>query len=272
MLKWLGSSNIKKYVAAFLESEADWLRGKAVVDIPAGSGYTAGIAHRLGADVRAYDLFPEFFEAEGLECRPADLTQALPVESASADLVICQEGIEHLPDQLAVLREFARILRPGGRLILTTPNVSHLRARVSHLLTESDFYKRMPPNELDALWFAGDGRMYFGHLFLINAQKLRVLAAVAGFRLRRILPVRASFGSLLLAWLYPLIALASLYAYARNVYRRDEFDPAAKRRLFREMIRLNLHPNTLFGKHIFWELEKTDEARLRVHRSSRDII
>jgi len=38
------------------------------------------------------------------------------------------------------------------------------------------------------------------------------------------------------------------------------------------MIRFNLHPSTLFGKHIFWELEKTDEARLRVHRSSRDII
>jgi len=57
-----------------------------------------------------------------------------------------------------------------------------------------------------------------------------------------------------------------------NVWYRDEFDQEAKRSLYREIVRLNLRPATLFGKHVFWELKKTTADALQVHRSSRDII
>lgn len=272
MLKFSGSSNIKNFVKDYVLAEREWINGKDVIDIPAGSGFTTNVLLSVGGKVRAYDLFPEFFEIEGLECKEADLSEKLPIEDQSADFVICQEGIEHLQDQLGVLQEFNRILRPNGRLVLTTPNISHLRSKVSYLLTESDLYKRMPSNELDGLWFSGENKMYFGHIFLINAQKLRTLAAIAGFRLTKIITVKASIGSLLLSFLYPLILLINVYAYIRNVYRKDEYNISDKKNVYKQIFKLNINPVILFGKHIFWELEKDPELKLQVFRKDEGII
>lgn len=46
---------------------------------------------------------------------------AIPVGAARYDYVLCTQVLEHLPDPAAVLREFHRILKPGGLLYLTAP-------------------------------------------------------------------------------------------------------------------------------------------------------
>jgi SAM-dependent methyltransferase len=48
--------------------------------------------------------------------------EALPFEDASFDLVTCQTVLIHVPDVARVLREFLRVLRPGGRVLLAEPN------------------------------------------------------------------------------------------------------------------------------------------------------
>jgi ubiquinone/menaquinone biosynthesis C-methylase UbiE len=52
--------------------------------------------------------------------------QKLPFASGSFDMVISCETIEHLPNVQAGLREMHRVTRPGGRLLLTTPNYANL--------------------------------------------------------------------------------------------------------------------------------------------------
>jgi SAM-dependent methyltransferase len=55
----------------------------------------------------------------------ADL-QHLPFPSDEFDLVVCCESFEHVPDQDQGLRELVRITRPGGRLVMTTPNYTSM--------------------------------------------------------------------------------------------------------------------------------------------------
>jgi SAM-dependent methyltransferase len=49
------------------------------------------------------------------------IAHALPFGDNEFDIVLCTEMLEHVPDPQAVLSEIQRVLRPGGRLIMTTP-------------------------------------------------------------------------------------------------------------------------------------------------------
>jgi SAM-dependent methyltransferase len=49
-----------------------------------------------------------------------DLT-AIPVDDARFDFIVFNQGLEHMPDPLAVLRELGRVLKPGGQMLCTAP-------------------------------------------------------------------------------------------------------------------------------------------------------
>ncbi len=59
--------------------------------------------------------------------RQADITEALPFAADSLDLVTCLAVLEHIEDPLPVLSECRRVLRAGGRLIVTTPSERGIR-------------------------------------------------------------------------------------------------------------------------------------------------
>jgi SAM-dependent methyltransferase len=56
----------------------------------------------------------------------------IPVEDASFDAILCSEVLEHVADPISVIKEFARILKPGGKLILTAPLGSGLHQEPFH--------------------------------------------------------------------------------------------------------------------------------------------
>ena len=61
--------------------------------------------------------------AERAHFQQADASQPLPFEDATFDAILCIDAINHLPDRLAVLREWRRLLKPGGRMLFTDPLV-----------------------------------------------------------------------------------------------------------------------------------------------------
>jgi SAM-dependent methyltransferase len=162
---------------------------------------------------------------------------------------------------LRPLREFNRILKPGGRLLLTTPNASSLRARLAHLLLEGYSFDKLPINETSAIRFLdpAERRYYFGHLFLIGAQRLRILARIAGFRVAGIHRNRYSAASVLLGVSYPLLGLLKLFAYCQTKRRYRRLDQPWVKQTLREVMALNLHPHILFCKKLFFELKKVAE-------------
>ncbi len=74
-------------------------------------------AEYVGVDALAYDGFPREHRVV-----VADLEQTLPVRDAAADAVVAVETIEHLENPRALVRELVRVVRPGGLVIVTTPN------------------------------------------------------------------------------------------------------------------------------------------------------
>lgn len=65
----------------------------------------------------------------------ADLNQSTHLSDDSFDIIITTEVIEHLENPRAVAREFARLLRSDGRVVLTTPNQESIRSFLSLLVT-----------------------------------------------------------------------------------------------------------------------------------------
>lgn len=254
----------KFHVKKFLFEIRDELKGKIVMDIPAGNGVTSEILQELGAKVEAYDLFPEYFLVKDLTCKKADIMQGLPVPDHHADYVICQEGIEHFSDQVKAFMEFNRVLKKGGKLIITTPSYSNLKARMSYTLFESEyFHKLMPPNEIDSVWFGNNENskeIYYGHIFLLGMQKMRVIGKVTGFRISKINFMRVNKTSLfLLPFNYPFIFLSSWFTYWKLLRKSKPEEKEARRKIYREQVKINLDLKVLLDTHSFIVLQKEKE-------------
>ena len=80
-----------------------------------------------------------------------DITN-VPEPDASFDAILCSEVFEHLPDALKALDEFARLLKPGGILILTAPFASFVHFAPYHYATGFSRYwyeYHLPPRNLE---------------------------------------------------------------------------------------------------------------------------
>ncbi len=105
--------------------------GETVLDLGSGAGFDAFLAAREVGEtgrVIGVDMTPEMIERARRNARAAGYgnvefrsgrIEALPVSDASVDVVISNCVINLVPDKAAVYREVARVLRPGGRMIVS---------------------------------------------------------------------------------------------------------------------------------------------------------
>ena len=96
--------------------------GRAL-DVGCGSGGNTEVLRDLGWDVTGLEYSPtaaELARSRGLDIVQGDAT-SLPFADASYDLVMSTDMWEHVQDDVAVARESARVLRPGGRLLVAVP-------------------------------------------------------------------------------------------------------------------------------------------------------
>jgi len=107
------------------------LRGARVLDIGCGGGLLSEALAQAGADVTAIDLAPDLLKIARLHGLESGIrvdyrqvsAEALASEApASFDAVTCMEMLEHVPDPASVLQACATLLRPGGRLFVSTLN------------------------------------------------------------------------------------------------------------------------------------------------------
>lgn len=93
------------------------------LDLGCGNGKFAeliGLAGAVGVDLDIPDLARARRSSAYREVLVADM-RSLPFGDGECDGAICNSTLEHIPDDGAVLREVARVLRPGGELLFTVP-------------------------------------------------------------------------------------------------------------------------------------------------------
>ncbi len=150
--------------------------GRDVVDLGCGEGYGAHRLSLVARSVRAVDLSAEAvaaarvrYAAPQLSFLVADATRT-GLADASADLVVAFEIYEHLEDPGALLAEAHRLLRPGGLLLVSTPN----RAIYSEARGYQNPFHR---NEADRQEFLAALAAHFKHIRL-HGQRIVRLSAI----------------------------------------------------------------------------------------------
>ena len=107
---------------ALLLSEAR--AGERVLDLGCGAGRFVAALRDAGADPVGVELADGALERARRNVPGADfraMTDEIPLEDSSVDLVWCSEVLEHVPDTAGLLSEVRRVLKTGGRLLATTP-------------------------------------------------------------------------------------------------------------------------------------------------------
>ncbi|GAQ64877.1 class I SAM-dependent methyltransferase [Streptomyces scabiei] len=161
---------------------------RTVLDIGCGDGTAAATAaplltgHRvIGVDWsqdalrRARTRIPYAIRGE--------LTDGgLPLRTESADAVLFSEVIEHLVDPDAALDEIRRVLRPGGHLMLSTPNLAAWYNRALLLAGVQPVFSEVSLRGIHGR----PGTEVVGHLRLYTARALREFVAASGFEVVRL--------------------------------------------------------------------------------------
>ncbi|HHO75405.1 MAG TPA: class I SAM-dependent methyltransferase [Deltaproteobacteria bacterium] len=194
----------------------------AVLDLPCGPGGISKALDEMGYRVTAGDIHPEYMNVPGIQAIECNMNSRLPFEDASFDYVVCVEGIEHTENPYNAIREISRILKPGGRLVITTPNYLNIERRLKFLFSGS-FSKPVTAEAYITLYRRDSS---FLHNSLITYPVLKFMMESNGLRITSVEKEKTKTKQV---FLYPFILLIWMYtrlwpSRQRRKYLIDEIN------------------------------------------------
>jgi 2-polyprenyl-3-methyl-5-hydroxy-6-metoxy-1,4-benzoquinol methylase len=180
--RWLHLTR-RARIEAMLHAVAQDSGGTRALEVGPGSGVYLPVLTGLFREVVASDVEPAFLERAtelagtypGLSVVADDVT-ASRLPAGSFDLVLCSEVIEHVPDSASALASIHRLLRPGGHLVLSTPqrhSPLELAGRVAFLPGIVQLVRLVYREPILAT----------GHINLLTQSEVREQLRDAGFRI-----------------------------------------------------------------------------------------
>jgi ubiquinone/menaquinone biosynthesis C-methylase UbiE len=195
-------------------------RGK-LLDVPAGEGALALRMQRLGFDVSCCDLYPEIFKLDGVEIRSGNLDSRLAYDDDTFDCVVCVEGLEHIGNPGNAIAEFSRILKAGGRLVVSVPNIMNVEERLKWLFSGyTSHFKPLSAEKIAEARLEYPGMEEIAlHVNPIGYSEVRFLLEKNGFRLEQVYRDKPKKNS----WAFlPVVAAIKLFGLFSSAKKRRE--------------------------------------------------
>jgi 2-polyprenyl-3-methyl-5-hydroxy-6-metoxy-1,4-benzoquinol methylase len=228
------SKNTHNVVGALLGDK----KGLKVLDIPSGAGAFTNRLMNLQMEVHSADI-DNLMQVSNVNFRRADMNERLPYDDNFFDAVVCIDGIEHLENPFYFIRECRRVIKGGGRLILSTPNINSIRSRWRWFWTSHHNKNKVPLNE--------NKPTPMHHINMMSYQRLRYILHTNGLRVKRVETNRVKG----ISWVFAVFVPVA-YVFTRFVYGREEKDPA-QRSVNREIRQHLFSAPLLFGETMIIE-------------------
>ena len=208
------SKNTHETVFSLIDKIPKENREVSVLDLPCGIG---ALTQRLKDNhyaVTSSDIVEELFTLNPTGFVPSNLNETLPFNDNTFDVLPCVDGIAHVENIPHTFREFSRVLKKDGFLILSTPNISSLRSRFRYFLTGFHNKRKLPLNEL---------RPTPEHLInIIDLPMLRYFLHTNGFAITDIETNRTKPMAILYLFFTPLAFLFTFYVFKTERQKPDE--------------------------------------------------
>lgn len=236
---------------------AAWLAensaGGIVLDLSCGGGETSRMLADKGFKVVATEYrAPPYLGDRILRVGGVDLNEPLPFKKGTFDGVNLTEVIEHIEHQAQLIREIRRVLKEGGVVVISTPNVLNVLSRLRFVFTGFLRGRVRPVHHT-----RGPGQA--PNIYLIHFYELYYLLFHYGFEVAEVRSTRVKFAPVFFAlFLYPLMWLCSVEAVIRS-----EKDPV-QRRLNWQVLKFLFSFPLLFSDNIVVKARKgkiEDRAR-----------
>lgn len=218
---------------------------KRVLDLSCGGGSTSRMLATKGFSVVATEYtYPPFIADQIRRVGGVDLNEYLPFKDGTFDGINLIEVIEHIEHQAQLIREIGRLLRNGGVVVISTPNVLNVLSRLRFLFTgflrgrvRPVHYKK-PPGQAP-------------NIYLIHFYELYYVLFHYDFEIEELRATKVKFATLFFTpFLYPFMWLFSLEAVIRA-----EKDPL-QRRINWQVLKYFFSPALLFSDNIVVKARK----------------
>jgi SAM-dependent methyltransferase len=156
-----------------------------ILDVPSGHGAFARELLKLGyGDIECLDIDAGSFALKDPRVHFVrhDVADPLPYPDGHFDYVFSIEGIEHLESPWTFAKELCRVLKPGGRLFLSTPNTFSVDARLKYLV--GGYYPRFRPLMLKPDWLMSH-TVADAHIAPIYFWQLNYFLLLGGVKIER---------------------------------------------------------------------------------------
>lgn len=147
-----------------------------VLDVGAGSGAFSKRMVDSGFEVVAVDMAGDEWAHAEIPFLKVNINSGIaPCMDSQFDAACCLEVIEHIENPWHLLREIFQVLKPGGKLILSTPNISSFLSRLVFLRT-GEFHQFRSVD------------LHYGHIRPITSFELTIISRAIGWRVVEIRP------------------------------------------------------------------------------------